>query len=125
MLGHISREVAAKYVELLNSGKVIEASVTKIAKEGPYINIYVRVVYEQSDDQLTEKHSSRLWQSTSVLPTQPGIYAIRNIDSGRQYIGSSNNIKDRLSFAYQRPISWMPCESCFSVRFFESRRELL
>jgi HIRAN domain len=44
MLGHISREVAAKYVELLNSGKVIEASVTKIAKEGPYINIDVRAI---------------------------------------------------------------------------------
>jgi hypothetical protein len=96
MLGHISRELAPKYASLINSGKIIEVSLTNIAKEGTYINIDIRVVYEQSDDQLAEKHSSRLWQSASTLPTEPGIYSIRHIGSGRQYIGSSNNIKDRL-----------------------------
>jgi group I intron endonuclease len=45
---------------------------------------------------LAEKHSSRLCQSTAALPAESGIYSIRHIDSGRQYIGSSNNIKDRL-----------------------------
>src|ERR1019366_3095473 len=95
-LGHLSREVAAKYAELLNSGNVIEAEINNITKKGTDINIDVRVVYEQPDDQLAEKHSSHLWQSASALPTESGIYSIRHIDSGRQYIGSSNNIKDRL-----------------------------
>ncbi len=106
MLGHISRGSAAKYAALLNSGETIEARITNIAKDGEDVNIDVRVVYEQSDDklakkyssrdQLAEKHSSRLWQSTAVLPAEPGIYSIRHIDLGRQYIGSSNNTKDRL-----------------------------
>jgi hypothetical protein len=60
MLGHISRELATKYVALLNSGKFIEAEITDITKENRYINIYIRIVYEQSDNQLAEKHSSGL-----------------------------------------------------------------
>jgi hypothetical protein len=96
MLGHISRKLAAKYAALINSGRIIEARITNIAKEGAYVNISVRVVYEQSNDQLAKKRSSRLWQSASALPMQPGIYSIRHIGSGRQYIGSSKNIKNRL-----------------------------
>lgn len=96
MLGHISRELAPKYAALVNSGEIIEASIANIKKEGAYINIDVRVVYEQSADQLAEKHSSRLWQSASSISAESGVYAIRNIESGRQYIGSSNNIKDRI-----------------------------
>jgi len=95
MLGHISRELAAKYVALLNSGKVIEAEITNIVKDGAYTNIDVRVVYEQSDAQFVEKHSSRLQQSASALPTKPGIYPIRHIGSGRQYISSSNRYRRR------------------------------
>ncbi|MGH6794785.1 MAG: HIRAN domain-containing protein [Methylocella sp.] len=96
MLGHISRERAAKYVALLESGKVIEASITNITKDGADINIDVLVMYEQSDDQLAEKHNSRLWRSAFALPTEPGIYSIQHIDSGRQYVGSSKNMKNRL-----------------------------
>jgi hypothetical protein len=96
MLGHISKELAPKYAALLNSGSIIEASIANIDRNGAHINIDVRVVYDQYDDQLAEKHSSRLWGSASVLPTETGVYAIRNIESGRQYIGSSNNIKDRV-----------------------------
>lgn len=96
MLGHLSRELAPKYATLVNSGKIIEAYVADIRKNGAYINIDLRVVYEQSDDQLAEKHSSRLWMSYAVLPETPGVYLIQNIESGRQYIGSSNNIKERV-----------------------------
>lgn len=96
MLGHISKELAPKYAALINSGEILEANIANITKEGAYINIDVRVVYEQSDDQLAEKHSSRLWQSASSMPAESGVYAIRNIESGRQYIGSSNNIKERI-----------------------------
>ncbi|MGD9604418.1 MAG: HIRAN domain-containing protein [Dongiaceae bacterium] len=96
MLGHISKELAPKYSALINSGNILEASIANITKEGAYIKIDVRIVYEQSDDQLAEKRSSRLWQSASSMPAESGVYAIRNIESGRQYIGSSNNIKGRI-----------------------------
>lgn len=96
MLGHLSKELAPKYVALINSGKILEASIVNVVKEGEYINIDVRILYEQSDDQLEEKHSSRLWQSSSSMPTESGVYAITNIETGRQYIGSSNNIRDRI-----------------------------
>lgn len=96
MLGHISKELAPKYSALINSGKILEASIANITKEGAYINIDVRIVYEQSDNQLAEKQSSRLWQSSSSMPAESGVYAIRNIQSGRQYIGSSKNIRNRI-----------------------------
>lgn len=96
MLGHISKELAPKYAALIDSGKIIEASIASIDGNDTRIDISVRVVYEQSDELLAEKHSSRLWRSASVLPTEIGVYAIRNIESGRRYIGSSNNIKDRV-----------------------------
>lgn len=96
MLGHVSRELAPKYAALVNGGKIIEASIANVRKNGTYINIDVRVVYEQSDEQLAKKHNSRLWLSTSYMPTGAGVYAILNVDSGRQYIGSSTNLKDRI-----------------------------
>jgi hypothetical protein len=96
MLGHISRELAGKYLALLNARNVIDAEITNIAKDGADIKIDVRVVYEQPDVELAEKHSSRMCKSASALPTEPGIYSIRHIESDRQYIGSSNNIKKRL-----------------------------
>lgn len=34
MLGHLSRELAPKYAELINSGKVIEAKITNVKKIG-------------------------------------------------------------------------------------------
>lgn len=96
MLGHVSRELAPKYSALIDDGKIIEASIANVEKNGAYINIDIRIVYEQSDEQLAEKHNSRLWLSSSAMPKESGVNAIRNIDSGRQYIGSSNNLKDRI-----------------------------
>lgn len=96
MLGHISKELAHKYSALINSGNILEASIASITKEGAYIKIDVRIVYEQSDDQLAAKRGSRLWQSASSMPVESGVYAIRNIESGRQYVGSSNNIRGRI-----------------------------
>ena len=94
MLGYVSKELAPKYSALANAGKIIEATVTKVANDGTKID--VRVVFEQSDDHLDERNSTRLWQSISTLPTASGVYSIRNIDSGRQYVGSSKNLKERI-----------------------------
>jgi len=104
MLGHISKELAPKYAALIGSGCIIEAVIANVAKDGPYINIDIQVIYDQSEAQLLEKRSSRLWQTASVLPAEPGIYSIQHVDSGRQYIGSSNNIKNRL-YSHIRDLS--------------------
>lgn len=96
MLGHVSRELAPKYAALINGNKIIEASIANAEKNGKYINIDIRVVYEQSDEQLAQKHTSRLWKSALVMPAEAGVYTIWNIDSGRQYIGSSTNLKERI-----------------------------
>lgn len=95
-LGHISRELAPKYAALVDSGNIIDATVSKISVKGVTVNLHIRVAYEQSDKILVEKHSSRLWQSASSFPSEPGVYSIRHIDSGRHYIGSSTNLSRRI-----------------------------
>ncbi len=76
MLGYVSRELAPKYSALIADGKIIEASTANLENNGAYINIDIRIVYEQSDEQLAEKHNSRLWLSGSAMPKE-----------SRQYIG--------------------------------------
>ena len=115
MLGHVSRELAPKYADLIDEEKIIEASIFRADNNGKYINIDVRVVYEQSDEELMQKHNSRLWLSASSLATEPGVYAIRNINSGRQYIGSSTNLKDRIR-SHIRDLS-LGCHANHALQF--------
>lgn len=96
MLGHVSKNLAPKYAVLIDEGRIVEASISRAEMNGACININVQVVYEQSDEQLSQIHNSRLWLSASSMPTDAGVYAIRNTNSGRQYIGSSTNLKSRL-----------------------------
>lgn len=96
MLGHVSKELALKYTKLIQSGNMLETTISKVKKRGQYIDIHIRVVYNRDEDKLKEKYSSRLWQSASSLSTSSGVYAIRNIKSDQQYIGSSGNIKKRV-----------------------------
>lgn len=96
MLGHVLRDLAPKYVALINSGKIVEAAIANVSEDLGYISIHIRVMYEQSNEELAKKHSTRLWQSGLSMPAASGVYAIRNIESGGQYVGSSNDIKDRI-----------------------------
>lgn len=96
MLGHVSKDLAPKYAELVNSEKIVEVTIANASEESGYININIHVVYEQSEEELAQKHNTLLWQSASLMPTTPGVYAIKNNESGRQYVGSSNNIKNRI-----------------------------
>jgi group I intron endonuclease len=96
MLGHLSKELAPKYAALVDHGRVLEACINGIEKNGKYLNIEIKVVYEQPDKELTARHTSRLWASSAAIPEGPGVYAIRNIRSGRQYIGSSINLRSRI-----------------------------
>lgn len=74
MLGHVSRELAPKYAALVDDGMIIESSIADVGKHGSYININVRVVYEQSDQQLAQKHNSRFWLSASNMRAEAGVY---------------------------------------------------
>src|SRR4030042_581526 len=67
MLGHVSRDLAPKYAELVNSGKIIEATIANVSEERGYININICVVYEQSEEKLAQKHNTLLWQSASSM----------------------------------------------------------
>ena len=97
MLGYLSRELAPKYAAILNEGNGYEASICDAEKNGSYIKINVQVVYEKPDKEVSQKHNSRLLLSASSMPIEAGIYEIKNIESGRQYIGSSTNLKDRIN----------------------------
>ena len=92
MLGFIPRGLAQKYALIISSGNLIKTSIANVEKNGKYINLEIRVWYDEPADQ----HNSRLSYSASLMPMVAGIYTIRNIDSGRQYIGSSMNLKSRL-----------------------------
>lgn len=95
MLGHVSMELAPKYASLLNSGRIVEASVASVSEERGRIYLEIRVVYEQPEEEIVQRHNTKFWQCASSLPSEPGVYAIRNLETGRLYVGSSNNVRDR------------------------------
>jgi hypothetical protein len=96
MLGHVSRDLAPKYAKLINSGRIIEADISDVSEKRGYISINIHVVYERSEEELAEKHNSLLWRSSLSMPAAPGVYAIYNTKTARQYIGSSSNVKNRI-----------------------------
>ncbi len=95
-LGHISRKSAPKYAALVNSGSLIEAKISDISQGDASVSVNIRVLYDESDDKLSKKHNSVFWKSASSLPNIPGVYSIRNLLSGRQYIGSTKELKKRV-----------------------------
>lgn len=96
MLGYLPKNLAPKYAAIITDGKIYEASLYKAEKNGNYIELDVHVVYDESDEVVLQRHNSILWLSGSGMPTEAGVYAIRSTESGRKYIGSSRNIKNRI-----------------------------
>lgn len=96
MLGHLSRELAPKYVALVLEKRIVDASIADINLNGRHINIKIKVVYDQYEKWLDQIKHSLICRSAADLPCVAGVYSIRNITSGRQYIGSSNNVKKRI-----------------------------
>ena len=106
MLGHIPRSSAAKYVELIKSGKVIDATIVNITKNSADITIGVRVTTDLVDGQLEVHHSSHSQQpnaqslierssfrqrkSESSLPTKPRVYRTWR---AREWAGTSSPSK--------------------------------
>lgn len=96
MLGHVSRELAPKYASLLNSGRIVEATVACVSEERSRIYLEIHVVYDQTEEEIMQKHSTKFWQCASSLTLEPGVYAIRNLETGWLYVGSSKNVRDRV-----------------------------
>ena len=96
MLGHIPRELAPKYVKLLKSKRVIEAKILDITKVGSVVSIQIEIDYDTPEDIQRERLDSLLWKSASLLKAGPGVYAIKNTKTGRIYIGSSANVRNRI-----------------------------
>lgn len=96
MLGYLPKELARKYVSLIEHKQLDEAKILNIGDDGSHINITVRVIYRSSVEEQAKKHASGFWVSMSLLPLVAGVYAIQNKTSGRIYIGSSNNVRERV-----------------------------
>lgn len=93
MLGHISRDLAPKYAELIRRGKIAHAKISKVINSGEKIE--VSITYEIDDAALDNKHHSKLWKSICTIQNVSGVYSIKCLASGRQYLGSSTDVKSR------------------------------
>jgi hypothetical protein len=94
-LGYLPRELAPKYSCLVNLGRIKNTTVSKVSKSEDYVYLVVRVTYDQPEEELLERQNTVFWRSAFSLPEEPGVYAIENLQTGRLYIGSSINVRDR------------------------------
>jgi HIRAN domain/GIY-YIG catalytic domain len=100
MLGHVRRDLAQKFAELVKAGAVKSAKVVKISRGldrlGVRPIVHIVVLYAEPP---TEK-ASPLWQickaKLASLAEQPGVYAIICASEHRIYVGESANIKARI-----------------------------
>lgn len=101
MLGHISRKSARKYSTLVDNGKIKEAYTHSVSNrlQSAAVRVRIRVVYEKDESlgwgQNREFHSL-LWVTAATISAGPGIYTLRNIETGRQYVGSSISVRKRI-----------------------------
>lgn len=93
MLGYISRKRAPKYAQLLNTNSIVHAYVHRV-KATSDLHIEIRIAYTKKAERALNKNT-RYWHSLSILPSESGVYCITNRQTGRQYIGSSLNVRDR------------------------------
>lgn len=95
-LGHVPRELAPKYFSLVNAGRIKNTTISKVSKNGDYVHLEIQITYDQSEEELLARQNTVFWRSAASLPEEPGVYAIENIETGRLYVGSSNNVRDRV-----------------------------
>ena len=96
MLGHLPRELAPKYSKLITNGRLVTSVISEVTLDEGYLQIKVRIGYMQSEKEVSDRLHSRLWRSLKTLENNGGVYTIRAIGNGQQYIGSSKTIRDRL-----------------------------
>jgi hypothetical protein len=96
MLGHLSRDLAPKYAALANAGRILESSVSSVSGGTVNPDLKIRICYELAEQELAQKRRSRFWLTANSLPLAPGVYSITNTVTGRQYIGASSRVKERV-----------------------------
>lgn len=97
MLGHVSKEIAPKYAKLSDTDSICKAYVSSADLENNYIDLRIVVIYEVEETRTPKNESTFPLPHVLNLPDKPGIYAIKNILTGRMYIGSSKNVKYRFA----------------------------
>ncbi len=95
MLGHLARDVAPKYAALVKEGRIKGGAIARIVQADAEINIYIHVSYDQAEGHKAALQSNRFWHSASALSSAAGVYGIQNVETCREYIGSSSNPRDR------------------------------
>ena len=113
MLGHLSRRVAPKYCTLLKNREIIKTKVLYAERADYGIRLDIRVYRKYKEVNAIDQ--SRLAVSIAALPPAPRVYSIHNLISGRQYIGSSNNSRQRAREHFRRLF-----DGCHSNRLLQS-----
>lgn len=104
-LGHLARERAPKYASLLDRGRIRGSFVSDVSVEHGNIKVRVSVTYAETEPEVLAQQENRLWQTASALISGPGVYAIQNVSTHRQYIGSSTGARNRVK-AHFRELSF-------------------
>lgn len=97
MLGHISKKIAPKYAKLSDTDSICKAYVSSVDLENNYVDLIIVVIYEAEETRNHKNESTFPVPHVVNLPDKPGVYAIKNILTGRMYIGSSQNVKYRVA----------------------------
>lgn len=95
-IGHISKELAPKYCQLLQAGRIIDASVKSVTKVGGYFDIVISIRYISESEISATRNLSRFSRTIDQVGNVSGVYAIKNVQNGQQYIGSSVRVRERL-----------------------------
>tara|TARA_B100000780_G_scaffold259673_1_gene210887 strand:- start:189 stop:1586 length:1398 start_codon:yes stop_codon:yes gene_type:complete len=90
MLGHISKDIAAKYQVLCFDNKIIQAKVHSSVISGDHAQLDIRI----SVTHILERQSFKHQPTASVLPGSPGTYEI-SLQCGPTYIGATSNLRRR------------------------------
>jgi len=90
-LGHVSASVARKFQILLAQKAIDHACIEAISKKENLNAITLKIRYDLDQ---SKKYIPIDFEN---LPTSPGVYSIKNVKSQRIYIGSTLNIRSRIS----------------------------
>jgi len=90
MLGHISKEIAAKYQLLCMQNKIINVKVHSADTSNDYTLLDIRISVTYS----LEGQSFKNKPNISTLPSSPGTYEI-SLECGPTYIGATGNLRRR------------------------------
>ena len=90
MLGHLSKDIAAKYQLLCMQNKIINVKVHSADTSNDYALLDIRISVTHS----LETQSFKNKPNISTLPSSPGTYEI-SLQRGPTYIGATGNLRRR------------------------------